>query len=184
MSWTIDSSHTQVQFSVRHLMISKVRGSFEKFSGSVQLDESHPENTTVEVSIETASVNTRDAQRDGHLRSADFFNSEVFPTMTFKSKRVELVDAAHARMVGDLTIRDVTKEVVMNVEFVGKAASPWGKISAGFTASAKIDRTDWGLTWNHALETGGVLVGNEIEIAIELELVETTPVAEMELVAG
>lgn len=183
MSWTIDGSHTQIQFSVRHLMIAKVRGSFEKFSGSVQLDEKHPENTTVEVSVETASINTREPQRDAHLRSADFFNSEVFPVMTFKSKRVELVDAAAARLVGDLTIRGVTKEITLNVEFLGKAASPWGTTSAGFTANAKIDRTDWGLTWNRGLETGGVLVGNEIEIAVDLELVET-PTAEENLVAA
>ena len=178
MSWTIDNSHTQVEFSVRHLMISKVRGQFEKFSGQVELDEAHPENTTLEVKIETASVNTRDAKRDGHLKSADFFESEDYPYMVFVSKRTELVDKEHARLVGDLTIRDVTREVVLDVEYVGKAKSPWGTTSVGFAASTKINREDWGLTWNQTLESGGVLVGKEIEITIEIELMETVPQAE------
>lgn len=178
MSWTIDNSHTQIEFSVRHLMISKVRGQFEKFSGQVELDEAHPENTTLEVKIETASVNTREPNRDTHLRSADFFESEVYPYMIFSSKRTELVDKEHARLVGDLTIRDVTREVALDVEYVGKAKSPWGTTSVGFAASTKINREDWGLTWNQALETGGVLVGKEIDIAIEIELMETVPQAE------
>ena len=172
MSWQIDTAHSQIQFTVRHLMISKVRGSFEKFSGTVALDESAPANTTVDVQIETGSVNTREPQRDGHLRSPDFFNSEAFPLMTFKSKRVDVVDGHHAKLIGDLTIRDVTREVALDVEYLGQARSPWGTTSAGFTATTKINRKDWNLTWNQALETGGVLVGEEVEISIELELVK------------
>lgn len=172
MSWQIDTAHSQIQFTVRHLMISKVRGSFEKFSGTVTLDESAPANTTVDVQIETGSVNTREPQRDGHLRSPDFFNSEAFPLMTFKSKRVDVVDGHHAKLIGDLTIRDVTREVTLDVEYLGQAKSPWGTTSAGFTATTKINRKDWNLTWNQALETGGVLVGEEVEISIELELVK------------
>ena len=172
MSWQIDTAHSQIQFTVRHLMISKVRGSFEKFSGTVALDESAPANTTVDVQIETGSVYTREPQRDGHLRSPDFFNSEAFPLMTFKSKRVDVVDGHHAKLIGDLTIRDVTREVTLDAEYLGQAKSPWGTTSAGFTATTKINRKDWNLTWNQALETGGVLVGEEVEISIELELVK------------
>jgi polyisoprenoid-binding protein YceI len=178
MSWNIDNAHTQVEFTVRHLMISKVRGQFEKFSGQVEFDEAHPENTSLMVKIETASVNTRDAKRDGHLKSPDFFNSEVYPYMTFTSKRTKLIDKNQARLVGDLTIRDVTKEVVLDVEYVGKAKSPWGMTSVGFAAVTKINREEWGLTWNQNLETGGVLVSKEVEIAIEIELMESVPQAE------
>lgn len=178
MSWNIDNAHTQVEFTVRHLMISKVRGQFEKFSGQVEFDETHPENTSLMVKIETASVNTRDAKRDGHLKSPDFFNSEVYPYMTFTSKRTKLIDKNQARLVGDLTIRDVTKEVVLDVEYVGKAKSPWGMTSVGFAAVTKINREEWGLTWNQNLETGGVLVSKEVEIAIEIELMESVPQAE------
>jgi polyisoprenoid-binding protein YceI len=180
MSWQIDKAHTNIMFSVRHMMITKVRGSFEKFDGTVELDPEHPENTRVDVSVETASINTRDEQRDAHLRSADFFNAEAFPLMTFQSKRVELTGKENARLIGDLTIRGVTHEVALNVEYNGMLKNPWGKTSAGFAAAAKINRKDWDLTWNVALETGGVLVGDEVEIAIELELVQ---VPEAETVA-
>src|SRR5512141_226216 len=132
MSWSIDSAHTQVQFSVRHMMISKVRGEFQKINGSVALDETNPANSTVDIQIETASVNTRDAQRDGHLKSPDFFNSEVFPYITFKSKKVEVKGKNTAVLTGDLTIRDITREVKLDVEYSGMAKSPWGTTSAGF----------------------------------------------------
>lgn len=173
MSWQIDTAHSRIQFSVRHMMITRVRGVLEKFSGSVALDEENPENTTIEIQIDTASINTGDEQRDAHLRSTDFFNAEAFPYMTFKSKRVERTGENTARLIGDLTIRGVTREVALDVEFNGMLKNPWGAISAGFEASAKINRKDWGLTWNVALETGGVLVGEEVEIHIELELVKT-----------
>lgn len=180
MAYTIDPAHSQIQFSARHMMISKVRGWFEKFEGEVALDEQHPENTSVEVRIETASINTREDSRDAHLRSADFFDAENHPYMTFKSKRVELQGENKARMTGDLTIRGVTNEVVMDVEHTGSAKSPWGVTSHGFNGRAVINRKDWGLNWNRALETGGWLVGDEITIDIELELMVSPEAAEKE----
>ena len=172
MSWSLDSAHTQVQFSVRHMMISKVRGEFQKVAGTVNLDEANPANTIVDIQIETASVNTRDAQRDGHLKSPDFFNSEVYPNITFKSKKVDVTGKNTAVLTGDLTIRDITKEVKLDVEYAGMAKNPWGMTSAGFTAHGSLNREDFGLVWNMALETGGVLVGKDIEINIETELVK------------
>ncbi len=173
MSWNIDPAHSLVQFSVRHMMLSKVRGQFEKFSGEVNFDEANPAATTVDVKIETASVNTREPQRDAHLKSPDFFDSEKFPVMQFVSRKVELTGPSTARLIGDLTIKDQTREVALDVEFTGKAKSPWGTTSVGFNGSTKISRKDWNLTWNQVLETGGVLVGEEIDITIELELVQS-----------
>ena len=125
MAWQIDASHSHVAFSVRHMMISKVRGQFESFSGTVEGDETNLPQSKVDVQIEVASVNTRDPKRDGHLRSADFFDAEKYPYITFKSTRVEQIDAENGRLIGDLTIRDVTKEVVLNVEYAGQSQSPW-----------------------------------------------------------
>lgn len=172
MSWQIDTAHTQIQFTVRHLMISKVRGWFEKFSGTVNLDESNPENTSVDVVIDAASINTREPQRDAHLRSADFLDAEHHPHLTFKSTRVERTGERTARLYGDLTIRGVTKPVVLDVTFNGMLTNPWGMTSAGFSAFTKINRKDWGLEWNVALEAGGWLVDDEVEIAIEAELMK------------
>jgi polyisoprenoid-binding protein YceI len=178
MSWIIDTHHTQIEFVARHMMITKVHGQFENFSGNVELDESNPAKTAVDIQIETASVNTRDSKRDDHLRSADFFNAAEYPTLTFKSKAVKVADDEHAVMIGDLTIKGVTHEVKMDVEFVGKATNPWGKTAYGFTGKTRINRKDWGLNWNMALETGGFLVSDEIDISIEIELVkEPEPVA-------
>jgi polyisoprenoid-binding protein YceI len=171
MSWQIDSAHSHVEFSVRHMMISKVRGQFERFTGTIELDEADVTRSTVDVQIEAASINTRDAQRDAHLRSADFLNAEQYPYLTFKSKRIEQIDSSRARIIGDLTIRDVTREVVLNTEYTGQSKSPWGTTSAGFNAETRINRKDWNLAWNVALETGGVLVGEDVTISIELELV-------------
>ncbi len=172
MPFQIDSKHSEIQFSVRHMMVSKVRGVFEKWGGVVALDLANPANTTVDITIDAASINTKDAQRDGHLRSADFLNVEQYPEITFKSTKVELGGDATARLHGDLTIAGVSKPVTLAVEYQGNAKSPWGTVSHGFSASARINREDWGLTWNAALETGGWLVGKEIQIDIELELVE------------
>ena len=181
MAFQIDNAHTQIQFAVRHMMISKVRGEFSKFSGSIDLDVDHPERTVVEVDVELASINTRDAQRDGHLRSADFFDVENNPTMRFKSTAVQVLDKSHARLTGDLTIRNVTKPVTLDVEYVGSAKSPWGTTNYGFSAKTKINREDFGLVWNVALESGGWLVGKDVEIEIETELVQ---VAEQQPVAA
>jgi polyisoprenoid-binding protein YceI len=154
------------------MMISRVRGTFEKFSGTVELDETNPADARVEVAIDTASINTRDEKRDAHLRSADFFEAEKYPQMVFKSSRVEVLNKERAKLYGDLTIKDVTRPVVLDVEFNGSAKSPWGTTSYGFNASTTINRKDWNLGWNVALETGGVLVGDEIKIDIDLELVQ------------
>ena len=178
MSWTIDSAHTEVNFTVRHMMISNVRGQFQKLNGTVEFDETNPAGAKVNVQIETASVNTKEEKRDAHLKSPDFFDAEKYPYMTFKSKRVEVKDKTHSRLIGDLTIRDVTKEIALDVEYNGSAKSPWGTTSAGFSAKTTIKRKDWNLNWNVALETGGWLVGDDIHVNIELEIVkqpETAP---------
>lgn len=172
MAWQTDSQHTHIEFMARHMMISKVRGLFEKFDISVNLDEENPENTSVAVSIDAGSISTRDAQRDGHLKSPDFLDVANYPAITFKSKRVEQTGKTTARLIGDLTIRDISNEVVLDVEYAGRAKSPWGAESVGFNGRTRINREDWNLTWNQALETGGVLVGKEIEISVEAELIK------------
>ena len=173
MSWQIDTAHSQVGFSVRHMMISNVRGRFEKVTGTVNFDENNPAASSVSVEIDVASINTREPQRDGHLRSADFLNVEAFPQLTFESTKVEVVDENHGLITGDLTIRGVTRPVVLEVEYAGQSQM-WGGTSAGFEATAKINRKDWGLTWNQTLESGGILVGDEVKISIELELRKVT----------
>ncbi|MBN2145943.1 MAG: YceI family protein [Anaerolineales bacterium] len=183
MTWKIDAQHTEINFTARHMMISNVRGRFDRFDGSVEFDEQNPSASSVDVQIEAASINTREDQRDGHLRSPDFLDAEKYPLLTFKSKRVEVLDDNHGRIIGDLTIRDITRQVVLETEYSGIARSPWGSTSAGFTATTVINRKDWNLTWNVALETGGWLVSDEIKISIELEIVKVeTP--ETEMVAG
>ncbi len=172
MSWMIDSAHSEINFTVRHMMISNVRGRFERFTGTVEFDPDQPAMSSVDVQIEAASINTREAQRDGHLRSPDFLNADEFPYLAFKSKQVEVVDDSHGKIIGDLTIRGVTREVILNTEYNGIAKSPFGTTSAGFSAATTINRKDWGLVWNVALETGGLLVGEEIKINIELEIVQ------------
>ncbi len=172
MSYKIDQSHSQIQFTIRHMMISKVRGWFEKFDGDVNLNEQEPSETAVDIRIEAASINTRDAQRDGHLRSPDFLDAEHHPYLYFKSERVEVLDEMHARLHGNLTIRDASRPVVLDVEYTGQAKSPWGTTSFGFNGQTVINRKDWGLEWNRTLETGGWLVGDEITVDIELELVK------------
>ena len=172
MTWQIDYSHSHIYFTARHMMISKVRGRFSQWEGAIEFDEQNPENTTVDVTVQMDSIHTRDDQRDGHLRSPDFFNVAEFPQMTFKSNRVIMESVNEGKLYGDLTIRGVTKEVMLVVEYAGQAKSPWGTISAGFSAKGSLNRKDWGLTWNQALETGGVLVGEKVEIEIELELVK------------
>jgi len=178
MAWQIDPAHSQIEFSVRHMMISNLRGRFEQFTGTVEFDEGDPTRSTVEVRIEAASIYTKEAQRDGHLKSADFLDAEHYPYLYFKSKRVEKLDDTHGRIIGDLIIRDMTREVALEVEYAGQAKSPWGTISAGFSATATLNRKDWGVQWNQLLETGGVLVGDQMNISIEIELVkQPVPVA-------
>ena len=180
MAWQIDAAHSEIQFSARHMMISTVRGQFKNFTGTVEADEQNPTAATVDVQIETTSLVTGDEKRDGHLRSPDFFDVETYPAITFKSTRVEQLDAQHGKLYGNLTIRDVTKPVTLDVEYAGQAKTPWGTTSAGFSAQTKISRKEWGLNWNVALETGGWLVSDEIKISIELELVKQVEQPETE----
>lgn len=176
--WNIDNSHSSAEFSVRHMMITTVKGRFCNLSGWVDYDEANPANSSVEAVIETASIDTRDEGRDNHLRSADFFDAENYPTLTFKSKQVKLNNETSGKITGGLTIRGVTREVTFDVEYFGQQTNPWGKTIAGFSGKTKINREDYGLTWNVALETGGVLVGKDINIHVELQTVKETVVSE------
>jgi polyisoprenoid-binding protein YceI len=164
MAWNIDTSHSEVSFAVRHMMISTVRGQFKKFSGTINIDETTPTNSSVEVAIDVASIDTRDEKRDGHLASPEFFDAATFPNITFKSTSIEVTGENAGKIHGDLTVKGVTHPVVLDTNFVGKAKSPW---------STKINRADYGLSWNVALETGGILVGEEVTITIELEAVQS-----------
>ncbi|BDG09125.1 YceI family protein [Anaeromyxobacter paludicola] len=169
-TWDIDVSHSAIHFWVRHMIISKVHGRFAKWSGAVSLDPQDPTKGSVEVHIDAASIDTQVADRDAHLRSADFLDAASFPELTFRSKAVAR-DGEALRIVGDLTIRGVTREVTLQAEFAGTGKDPWGNERAGFSAKASLDRRDYGLTWNAALEAGGVLVGEKVEISIELEAI-------------
>lgn len=179
MSWNIDYAHSSINIAVRHMMISTVRGQFEKFTGTVSFDEHDPTKTEVDILIDATSINTNDEKRDAHLVSPDFFDVENYKTIHFVSRAVEVKDENNARLIGDLTIRGITRPVVLDVEFLGQAKSPWGTTSFGYAADTKISRKDWNLTWNVALETGGMLVGDEIKISIELELVKTAELEAM-----
>jgi polyisoprenoid-binding protein YceI len=170
-TWNIDPTHSNVEFAIRHLMISTVKGRFADVKGAVVLDDADVTRSTVNVTIGVASIDTRVGQRDDHLRSGDFFDAERFPTITFNSRTVKQ-DGEDLKVTGDLTIRDVTREVTLDVTSEGRGSDPWGGLRAGFSATTKISREDFGLTWNQVLETGGVAVGKEVKIAIEAELVK------------
>lgn len=172
-TWTLDPSHSSLEFSVRHLGLSKVRGRFGTFSGEVTVAED-PAHSRVDVAIEVQSVDTRDAKRDEHLRTNDFFDAAEFPTMTFTSTSVT-GGGSDWEVTGDLTIRGVTKSVVLDTTFEGTAGDPWGGSRAAFSATTEIDREDFGMTFNATLETGGVLVGKKVKIEIDAEAVLATP---------
>ena len=170
--WKIDPDHAQVGFKVRHLMVANVRGNFDKVSGVVDLDETDLSRSTVRVTIETSSINTGIAKRDDHLRSADFLDVARYPSMTFVSRKVVKNGPGSLQVTGDLTIRGVTKSVVLDVEGPTAAIKdPWGSTRRGASASTRINRKDFGLTWNRALETGGVAVGDEVEIMLDVEII-------------
>jgi len=172
-TWTIDPEHSTVGFKVRHLMVSNVSGSFENHSGTVDINDKDITKSRVEVSIDTSSINTHVQKRDQHLRSADFFDVAKYPTMTFLSKKVAKVGNDRLKVTGNLTLHGVTKEVVLDVEGPSKESKdPWGVIRRGATASTKINRKDFGLLWNKSLETGGVVVGDEVNITLEIEMVK------------
>jgi polyisoprenoid-binding protein YceI len=173
-TWTLDAAHSTAEFSAKHMMITTVRGRIADVRGTLVLDAARPERSTVEVTLAAASVDTRSEQRDGHLRSPDFLDVERFPAITFTSRRVEgarLAEGTAFRVVGDLTIRDVTREVTLDATYEGQGKDPWGGERVSFSATTKIDRRDFGLTWNAALETGGVLVSNDVRITLEVQAV-------------
>lgn len=180
ITWQIDPTHSAVEFAVKHMMFTTVRGRFRDVKGTITVD---PENATapvVDVEIGAASIDTGVADRDGHLRTADFLDVENHPLLTFRGKRVEGTMAKEGdafRLIGDLTIRGTTIEVALDAVFEGTGIDPWGGTRAGARATAKIDRRDWGLQWNQALETGGILVGNDVRIEIELQMVQAAAVA-------
>ena len=169
-NWTIDPSHTTVEFVAKHMMITTVKGRFAEFEGTIVADEQNVADSTVEVTMQAASIDTRSEQRDGHLRSPDFLDVENYPTVTFRSTRVEGTKDEF-QLTGDLTIRGVTRPITLDVTFEGEGKDPWGGTRASFSAKGKFDRRDFGLTWNVALETGGILVSNEVKINIEAQAV-------------
>lgn len=167
--WVLDTTHSEIKFKVRHMMITNVTGSFNELTASIEGFDDSFENATVEFIAQTSSVDTANEQRDGHLKSADFFDSEKYPEMKFASTKIVKKSDSDFEMHGNLTIKDVTKEVRLNVEFGGINKDPWGNMKAGFSVEGKINRKDFGLNWNAALETGGVLVSEEVKIMGEIQ---------------
>jgi polyisoprenoid-binding protein YceI len=170
--WEIDSSHSSVHFSVKHLVIAKVRGAFGRWSGTVEVPNGDFSNATVAVTIDASSIDTGVADRDAHLKSADFFDVAQYPELRFVGKQVRPRSASEIDVVGDLTIKGTTREVVLRVEQHGQAKDPWGNVRAAFTAKTSIDRKDFGLTWNQVLETGGVMVGDRVDFEAEIQAVK------------
>jgi polyisoprenoid-binding protein YceI len=169
-TWTIDPSHSTVEFVAKHMMITTVKGRFAELEGTIVADEANIGDSTVEVTMQAASLDTRSEQRDAHLRSPDFLDVETYPTVTFRSTRIEGTKDEF-QLTGDLTIRGVTRPITLDVTFEGEGKDPWGGTRASFSAKGKFDRRDFGLTWNVALETGGILVSNEVKINIEAQVV-------------
>jgi polyisoprenoid-binding protein YceI len=170
-TWKLDPAHTTVEFSAKHLMITTVKGRITDVSGTILIDEKNPQNSSVEATLNAASLDTRTDQRDQHLRSADFLDTEKFPAIKFRSTRIQ-GDKDSFKLTGDLTIRDVTKPITLDVEFEGETKDPWGNQRVGFSANGKIDRREFGLIWNQSLETGGVLVGNDVKISLEAQAIK------------
>lgn len=166
--WKLDLSHTRIGFSAKHLMVSRVRGSFERFEGVIHVG-SDPFDSSVDVSIETNSIVTGDRKRDEHLASGDFLESETYPAMKFTTTKVEETALPKFKLYGDLTIKDVTRPVVLDAEYMGKTLDPWGGERVGFTARGEIDREEFGMTWNVLIESGGVLVGRKVEIELDVQ---------------
>ena len=173
-TWAIDPVHSSVEFAVRHLMITTVKGRFTDVQGTVVLDEANPAAASAEIIIGTTSIDTREPQRDAHLRSADFFDAEKFPTLTFRSTGVGNVSGEGFTLIGDLTIHGVTREVALEVTSEGRSKDPWGGERAGYSATTKIKRSEFGLTWNQLLETGGLAVSDDVKIALDVQLVQKT----------
>lgn len=177
-NWTIDPAHSAAHFSVRHLMISNVRGEFTKIGGKAYWDPNDLTKSSVEVTVDASSINTREPQRDEHLRSADFLDVANHPQLKFQSRRIQAVDAENFKLTGELTIHGVTKEVTFDIEGPTPAVKdPWGNVRAGIAGSTKINRKDFGLVWNALIEGGGMMVGEEVKITIEAELIHQAPAA-------
>lgn len=171
-TWNIDLSHSAIHFTVRHMVVSRTRGRFGKFSGKIDFDPENLEAGSVNVEIDPASVDTNDAQRDGHLRSGDFFEVEKFPRASFRSTRVRGNGEGRLKIEGELSLHGVTKPVVLDATFEGAAKDPWGGTRAGFSATTSLDRRDYGITFNKALDAGGVLVGDKVELNLEIEALQ------------
>lgn len=174
-TWQIDPAHSSIEFAVKHMMFTTVRGRFKDVKGTIEVDEQNPDRSTVNVEIASASIDTGVGDRDAHLRSADFLDVEKQPSITFRSKRVEGASPAAGKsfkLVGDLTIRGKSAEVTLDAEYEGTGTDPWGGTRAGYRATGKLDRREFGLVWNQALETGGILVGNDLKLEIEVQAVK------------
>jgi polyisoprenoid-binding protein YceI len=171
-TWAIDASHTAVEFSVRHMMVSSTKGRFTGVAGTLIVDEQNPENSSADVTIDASTVDTREERRDAHLRSADFLEVETYPEITFKTTRIVPEKSDRYKIYGDLTVHGVTQPVVLDTEYFGQSKTPWGTEVIGFAAETKISRKDFGLTYNAALETGGFLVGDEVKIRLEVEAIK------------
>lgn len=171
--WKVDPAHTQIEFSVKHMMFTKVRGQFSDFEGTVEFDQESPQDSSVEVTIDASSIDTGVSDRDDHLRSGDFFDVENHRQIAFRSKSISgpIEEGSEFQIVGDLTIRGVTREVTLDAVFHGTGTDPWGGTRVGFGAEIEIDRRDFDLTWNQALETGGILVGHDIDISLQVQAV-------------
>ena len=171
--WRFDPTHTRIGFSTRHAMVTKVRGAFNDFDGLITVDPENPERSKVELTVKVASIDTRNADRDQHLRTNDFFDAPQFPEITFVSSRVDQVDEGHFIVSGDVTIRGVTKEISIPIDFIGVERDPMGNLRAGFEGSRRIDRQDFGLKWNTALDSGGVLVSDKITLEFEVSAIKS-----------
>ncbi len=173
-NWSVDVAHSSIGFSVRHMVVAKTTGKFNDFEGTVQFDGKNIEKGSASIAAQVASIDTDDQKRDDHLRSADFFDVEKYPSMSFKSKKVVKGEGNEFQLVGDLTIKDVTKEVTFDCEFHGLVTDPMGNTRAGFSAETSIDRQDFNVKWNKTLDAGGLVVGNEVTVNLEIELVKAT----------
>jgi polyisoprenoid-binding protein YceI len=176
-TWSIDPTHSHVEFAVKHMMIATVKGRFGVVRGTVQTDDADPARGIAEIEIDVASIDTREQQRDAHLRSADFFDAETYPTITFRGSRITDVSGDRFKLSGDLTIHGVTREVTLEVTSEGRGRDPWGGERAGFSATTRIKRGDFGLTWNQALETGGFLVSDDVKVSLDVEMVKQSAVS-------
>jgi polyisoprenoid-binding protein YceI len=171
-TYTIDPAHSRIGFVARHAMITKVRGSFDEFEGSGELDAVNPANSSLQLTIKSASIDTRNADRDGHLKSNDFFDMEKYPEITFQSTKIEPSDATHFDVTGDLTIKGTTKPITVRLEFTGAAVDPFGNHRIGLEGSTEINRKDWGVNWNAVLEAGGMLVSEKVTLEFEVSAIK------------